>query len=296
MAIEPRQLKILQALVGSEDQLRDKGRAAEWILMQLPRGRTGLKPGIPNGGSLDVTHADLLDLTGEGYVHELPYSGSTVLMKFALTGAGRAAGRPPAVVQQVGPTAPPPGPPPGLDEVLAWIVALESSPAAGALADGGRLGNKVIADFGTEHREIVAWRILDLRDEGLVRFEDFAAKLDQLSDADRLSMASGFRVTTAGRDRVRKQKRPDGNTHITQIINAVNAQVAAGDIQNYVTFQAFLDRAEEAIEALDDIDEQTREEAKGLLDKLRGATGTVATSAAGGAAGTVVGAVFTRLS
>lgn len=66
-------------------------------------------------------------------------------------------------------------------------------------------------------------------------------------------------------------------------------------IQNFVTFQALLDRAEQEIDALEDIDEEAREEAKSLLAKLRGATGTVATGAAGGAGGAVLGAVFKKL-
>lgn len=128
-----------------------------------------------------------------------------------------------------------------------------------------------------------------------MRFDDPAARVDQLSDVDRLNLAAAFRVTAVGRDRVRQLQRPSGNAHVTQIINAVNAQVAAGDIQNFVTFQALLDRAEQEIDALEDIDEEAREEAKSLLAKLRGATGTVATGAAGGAGGAVLGAVFKKL-
>jgi hypothetical protein len=291
VTLEPRQLAILAALVESEEQPRAEDRGGEWILSQAFGGRAGFQPEIPNEASLDVTHADLLDLSDEGYLHELPYTSSGVLMKFVLTPSGRAAGRARPVVQEIGPTAPPPGAAPGADEVLAWIVALENSPGAGALGEGGMLNNQVIADFGDAHLEAVARRVLDLRDEGLVRFDDPAARIEQLSDSDRLGMGSAFRATAAGRDRVRGHQRPAGDTYINQVINAVNAQVAAGDIQNLVTFQALLGRAEQAIDELEEIDEQTRAEAKSLVDKLRGASGGVATSAAGA----VVGAVLKQL-
>lgn len=134
-----------------------------------------------------------------------------------------------------------------------------------------------------------------MRDQGFVNFDDPSANVDQISESQRLGTGGDFRVTATGRDRVRHQQRPGGDTHITQVINAVNAQVAAGSIQNFVTFQAFLDRAEETIDALDDIDEEAREEAKGLVAKLRGATGTVATGVASGAGGAVLGTVFKKL-
>jgi hypothetical protein len=295
MGIERHQFEILEALVQREDELRAEGREAEWIFMRMPGGRTGFKPDIPNEGSLRITHGDLLDLAAMGYLHELSSTSASVAMKFALTAAGRAAGRPRPVVQEIGPDAPAPGPSPGEDEVLAWLVALERSPGAGAMADGGMLLNQALTDLGAEHLDGVARRILDLRDQGFVVFDDPSASIDQLTDRERLGNGRDFRVTAFGRDRVRDQQRPAGDRHVTQIINAVNAQVAAGNIQNFVTFQAFLDRAEEVIDALDDIDEDAREEAKGLLARLRGATGTVATSAAGGAGGAVLGAVFKQL-
>lgn len=295
MSIESRQLAILQALVAGDEQLRADDRTGEWILLLMPGGRTGLKPGIPNEASLSVTHADLLDLARAGYLHELSYGGSSVLMKFALTATGRAAGRARPVVEEIGPDSSAPGSSPGEDQVLAWLVALETSAGAGAMASGTGLINQALADYGVESPEGVARRIVDLRDQGFVSFDDPSELVDQISESERLSAGRNFRVTAAGRDRVHDQQRPAGDPHITQIITAVNAQVAAGNIQNFLTFQAFLDRADETIDTLDNIDEAAREEAKGLLAKIRGATGTIATGAAGGAGGAVLGAVFKNM-
>jgi hypothetical protein len=89
--------------------------------------------------------------------------------------------------------------------VLAWLVALESSAGAGAMADGGMRFNQAIADFCIEHPESIARRIVDLRDQGFVNFDDPSANVDQISESQRLGNGCDFRVTAAGRDRVRGQ-------------------------------------------------------------------------------------------
>jgi hypothetical protein len=49
---------------------------------------------------------------------------------------------------------------------------------------------------------------------------------------------------------------------------------------------------ESALEGLSDIDERTRDEARGILQRMRSTATTVATGAATGAGGAVVGALF----
>jgi hypothetical protein len=63
------------------------------------------------------------------------------------------------------------------------------------------------------------------------------------------------------------------------------AQVAAGDITNYISFTALLDGAQRHLDDLTNIDENVRAEARGILDKLRSAGVNVATSAMGSGGG-----------
>jgi hypothetical protein len=189
----------------------------------------------------------------------------------------------------------PPVSPPNLDDVLRWLVELEESAAdSNLLSDGGDLLDRAGTDFGAEHLETVARRLIDLGNEGLIRFDDPGVRLDQLSTTDRLGMAREFRATTHGRDRARQQAAPSV-PHIVQIVNTTTAQVAAGDIPNIVSFAAFLDRAEEEIDGLEGVEEEARDEARSLVQRLRAATGQAATGAVGGAGGAVLGAVLKQL-
>jgi len=51
--------------------------------------------------------------------------------------------------------------------------------------------------------------------------------------------------------------------------DVINSQLAAGDITNYVTFLDVLDRAYAEVEALDGVDSDDRQDAMGLIDRLR---------------------------
>lgn len=253
----------------------------------MPGASVGLKPGVENERELQPSEADVLDLDAEGYVHQLPTTSSSVVAKFQLSARGRAAGQPRAATG----TAMPGTPPPSLDAMLRWVADLEEFATGSAtLAAGGEVMNAAQSAFGQEHAEAIARRLLDLRDSGLVNFNDPAASLEQLSEADRLEMASDFRVTVTGRDRVQPRTAPA--TTIMQVVQAAQAQVAAGNITNYVSFTQLLDRVEEALGQVDGVDDETRAEARGLLDKLRAASGTVATESASGAGGALLGALL----
>lgn len=289
MPLEKRQLSLLSALAETDQRLRDKGRPTDFLLLRMPGGRMGLKPGIETEEELAPTEADVLDLQAEDYVHLLPSTSGSVVAKFALSASGRTAGRPRAVRANLGGQAPDTAPP-SLDDVLGWLAGLEGLGSGSAiLADGGALINEAMARFGTEHLGAVASRLIDLRDGGLLLFDDPAALLEQISDADRLGMGGQFRLTVTGRDRA--VPRPSA-ANITQIIHAAQAQVAAGNIHNYVSFEQLLDRVDRALEEVDRVDEDTRAEARTMLDKLRAASGTIATGTATSAGGTLLGAVL----
>jgi hypothetical protein len=108
-----------------------------------------------------------------------------------------------------------------------------------------------------------------------------------------VSAAAEFRLTSTGRDRVSSQRATA--TTILQIVNATNAQVSAGDIHNYASFEELLDRAEDELDRIADIDPVTQADARGILAKLRSASGTVATGTATSAGGALVGALLKQL-
>jgi hypothetical protein len=239
------------------------------------------------------SEAHILDLQAASYVHARPSNSTMVSIVFALSAAGRNAGRPRTVTADIqNPerlTAPP-----SSDDVLAWLYGLTASGAGSSILDsGGALINEALDRFGHEHVETAARALADLAHEGLLLFDDPAREIDQLAMSERISLASEFRLTSAGLDRVRGD-RPAAPT-ILQIVNATNAQVAAGDINNYASFIELLDRAEGELDRLDGIDAATQEEARGIFAKLRSASGTVATGTATSAGGALVGALLRQL-
>lgn len=245
------------------------------MLLQMPGPSFGLKPPVAGPEGLQVMEADILDLEANGHVRLLPSNSSSVVAKFTLTSAGRAAGSPPSgsVGEVVGD-----GPPPSDEEVLRWLAELRTSArGAGLLANGGALLEEADRRFREDTVDAVAASLIALGEDELIVFDDASRSIDQISDRQRLVRAGVFRLTATGRDRAEP---PAGTpTTVIQIVHAVQAQVAAGSINNYVTFSALLDRAEEALDQVHGVDEETREEARGIIDKLRAASGTIASGA-----------------
>lgn len=284
-------VELLRMLVAKDAEYRDAGRDPSFILMQVSGGGVNLKPGIP----AQPTQADIRDLIES---HDLRDITSTppqpsVVLKFEVTAQGRRSGQPRREVPDPGPTAQPASRPPASTpvEVLRWLADLEDQ-SSGALGDGEALVDQISAVFGEEQMETVCRRIVDMASMGLVLFTDPAGHLPQFAPSERLKMASEFRLTIVGRDRLEPAGAP---ANVTQIINAVNAQVAAGDITNYVSFTALLDDVQRHLDDLTDIDDNARTEAQGILDKLRSAGMNVTTTAMGSGGGAVIGALLAHL-
>ena len=85
------------------------------------------------------------------------------------------------------------------------------------------------------------------------------------------------------------------HTYRAQIINTVQAQVASGNILNYHSYNDLLDKLEGALAQLDDVDDDARAEARGILDKLRSASGKIATGTVASSGGAVIGAPLQQL-
>jgi hypothetical protein len=288
--IEPRQLALLQGLVQRETTLRAEGRPTDFLLIQMPGPSFGLKPGIADEREIAPTEADIHDLHTGGFVSLMASNSQSVVARFALTVAGRSAGESRAVTADLQLPRPATAPP-STDAVLQWLHGLSASAEGSALlSSGGALANEALHIYGQDHIETVARRVFDLRDGRLLLIDDIGAEI-QVSDAEQLAMAQDIRLSTTGLDRVESRQRPAASS-ITQIINATQAQVAAGDIHNYSSYDELIDRLAEALSQLDDIDDDVREEARGLLDKLRSASGQIAVGAAASSGGAVLGTLL----
>jgi hypothetical protein len=285
-----RQLLLLQALVRAEEGLRRDGRPTDFMLLQMPGPSFGFKPGVPGAEALQPMEGDIYDLEGAGYVRSMGSTSSSVVARLSLTPAGRAAGAPaPDSVRAMSGHVPP-----SPDDVLRWLAELSRSASGPAVLTSGRaLLAEAERRFGHGMAEAIAYVLIGLGDDRLIDFDDPSRSLDQLTSDQRLANGGQFRLTSYGRDRA--DPPPQAPTSITQIVHAAQAQVAAGDINNYVTFTQLLDRVEEAIDEVDGVDDETREEAHSMVDKLRGTSTTVATGAASGGGGALLGAVLKKI-
>jgi hypothetical protein len=285
MPLEPRQIQLLRALTAKETLLREQGQPPDFIFLQMPGPAFGLKPDIDDEEEIRPMEADFQDLEAEGHLYLSPGDSPTVLLRLALTARGRAAGA--LVTTQLAPS-PLSSAPPNADAILAWLRELSTSAVGvSAMANGGALINEAIEAFGPEHVESVALSLIDLGGPGLLLFEDPASATEGITDTDRIRMATRFRLPAGTANRTGSPAQ-----QITQIINAATAQVAAGDIHNYGSFEELLDRLAEDLDHLTDVDEETRDEARGILDKLRSASGKITVGAAASGGGALIGALL----
>lgn len=289
MFARSRTLEILESLAQADG---DEGAPTEFLLIRIPGGAVGLKPGPSKPDAPVPSESEILDLESKGLVRTLPSNSETVLSKFVLTDRGRRFRTPSVGARIESPLAM--HAQTSLDEVLSWLSGLESTPEGAAiLSSGGALLNEAMSEFGEPQLQIVCERLLDLQAANLIDFEDPGAILDQILLVDQLGMASRFRLTVSGMDRLRHES--PAQTSTVQIVNAVHAQIAAGDINNYASFDELLDGLEAAINESEMVDPGVRDEAKSILEKLRTAGGTAATGAAGSAGGALLGSVLKQL-
>jgi hypothetical protein len=288
--MDSRQQRLLEGLVDTEARLREESRPLDFILLQMPGPAFGLKPGIEGEAEILPSEGDLHDLAADGLIHLLEHQAPSVVARFALTGSGRAAGHRRMIdadLQNPAQDSPPPSP----DALLAWLHGLStSSGGATVLKSGGALMNQALDLYGKAALESVARSMIDLRDDGFVRFDDPGAMLDQIPESERIAMAGEIRLTSSAMDRINAGTR--NAQSITQIVHATNAQVAAGNISNYVSFSELLDSLEDALDDLAGVDDEVREEARGLLAGLRSATGKITVGVTTSTAAALIGGLL----
>jgi hypothetical protein len=287
--IDPRLSRILAALAIADRGFEEKrGEREPFHLLWWGGGGRGIKHGGWEDDDLAPTDVDVDDLADLGLVRVLPTSGGNKVRKFSLTPEGRRLGltlagdMPRSGDTDIATT-------PSLPAVLKWIIGLEKDHPE-SLANGEALLEAAQKHFRLKALEPFALHLLDLKSQGLVTFEDPLARVDQATDSERVEKARQIRLTMAGHSATR----PD-SVQLIQIGEAAGVQIAGRDIRNYVTFNQLLDDAAKAIDAARDADPAAKEEARTLIDRMRGKSAEVATGTMTGAGGALLGGVLKQL-
>jgi hypothetical protein len=140
-------------------------------------------------------------------------------------------------------------------------------------------------------REALANRLFGLEEDGYVRGEFISVQ--QANGQQRLAMGRNLQLTMKAYPA--REPGPAPAVNVAIYGSVVNSQVALGDITTYNTFVEVLDRAYEEIGTLADVDEDTKEEARCLIDRLRGRSVQAVAGVATGAAGVLVAQILARL-
>lgn len=268
---------------------RAQGRSDAILLLQLPGARYGLKPGP---GELRVApHPGLVDELARHVLLSLEEPTSqTVARKFRLTSEGRAvAAR--VRAQEAGIALASQGQAPAPLDALRWLIELRSRNPE-RFAEPRRLLDAAVDEglISEDSREALARVFLDLLEQDYLAGDLLG--VEQFSDVDEIAHAQHLRLTLKAEEIVQ------GDTSTASM--TFNAPVTAGqiagrDIANFVTFADVLDRAEAHLDSLTEVDEQTREEARGILAALRGRTVAVSGKVLTGAGGGLLATVFAHV-
>jgi hypothetical protein len=274
--------------IGQADQiLRKQGRDPEPFMLLYSGGNTRdvLHPTWDESWPTP-TAEDIDDLVELGHLRVDPNTNAKRL--FALTVKGR---------EQAAALAEPPrtyvgGRAPGLDQVIDWIREQEHEAPENLEAPGRLVPAAVSAGLIDEAgREALASRIIDLHQQGYLAGE--VPDLDQATNEQRLQFSDAMRLTMKAHEQAKPASAP-GNS-ITFTGSVVANQIAAGDISNYVSVEGLLESAEQEIAALVDVDEDARDEARGLIDVMLGRATSASGAIVTGAGGVLLASVLARL-
>jgi hypothetical protein len=163
---------------------------------------------------------------------------------------------------------------PGAQEILAWLVGVHAE-APENFAQPAELIDRAVDEHFIDPagREVFSRRVLALIADGYLSGK--VPGLDQTTAEQELARTIDLDLTIQATEQHREER------SINVYGSVVNSQVAGGNITQYTVITQLLDRAYEAVDALD-VDADAKQEAKGLLDVLRGkataAAGTIVTS------------------
>lgn len=281
-----RHLNALRRIHQADRSLADDGEApADFHLM--PLGGMRFEVHHPRWGpSWAVPDKHTIDDLGEMGILRVRAT-SDEGRSFALTMQGRREAA--AVAEQQMRPQPAGGRAPAAVDVLRWLMTVAAEePACFDIPE--RLLDRAVTEGLIEFpgRESLAQRILGLVDQGYLRGD--VPELALGTAQQRLARTVNLELAVLA-----EELAAPPTSAITIIGNVINSQVAAGDINSFVTFIDVLDRAHAEIDALEDIDPEAKEDAKGLIERLRAKAMTGAGEIITGAGGAIAAGVIARL-
>lgn len=239
-----------------------------------------------------LTTSDVDDLEELSLVRVLERDG--LKRVFALTVKGRAAG---AQLDQAAtfPQSPGGGRAPSASDTLSWL-AREAGANPAILDLPTRILDLAITQGMIEHngRGALARRIGQLIDEGFLTADVY--DFDGASAEQRLANTQNLAFTVAGEREAREA--PTSSTPAAPITNIyytiVDSQIAAGDITNATTIVQVLEQVEQALDELEDVEPEVKEQAKGLLRRLLGKGAEIGGEVVSDTAGALVSAALSK--
>ncbi len=161
------------------------------------------------------------------------------------------------------------------------------------LADPALLLDRGVSDglIDAGGRDALARRILALIDEGYATAN--LVDVDQIGAEQTLQYAQNLAMTMKASDSLRHET--DSATTVNIYGAVVNSQVAGGDITNNTTFISILEQAESEIGALQGVDEETKQQAKGIVRALLGKGAITSGQILTGAGGALAAADISKL-
>ena len=239
------------------------------------------------------TPADIDELEELDYVRISAGHGNQ--RTFALTVKGRSAGK---QLDQAAsfPVSPDGGRAPSALDTLRWLV--QEADANPAILDlPTRILDLAVSQGVIEHngRGALARRIRELVNQDYLTAD--LSDFDQASDEQLLANTQNLALTVAAhREAGDAPQSGAPAAPITNIYNTiVNSQIAGGDITNATTIVDVLVQVEQALDQLDDVEPEVREEAKGLLRRLLGKGAEIGGEVVTDTAGALVSAALSKV-
>lgn len=284
--MDARLTEFLRRLGEAELALKRKGEERRpFLLIYASGGSIGIKHPGWDPSWMEPTAEDVDDLEELGFLRNEPPTNVKRIFTLTFRGRQRAEN-----LANDTPTAG--GRAPNLNETLRWLKQLEDD-APAALSEPGNLAARAV-DSGlitSGSEEMLAQRIIDLLSQGFL--EGDAPGVDQAGPMQRLQLSDGLRLTMRAHDQLKEERQ--AAPAINFYGSVVAGQIAAGDINNFVSFGDLLDQAETEIRALQDVDADDRDGALNLIDVLRGQLASTGGQVLTGASGGLLADVLARL-
>jgi hypothetical protein len=285
--MEERLAEFLRRLGEAEGRLKRAGEERRpFLLIYASGGSVGIKHPGWDQSWMRPTAEDVDDLEELGFARNEPAKNTKRVFTLTVRGRQQADALAARAPKSSG------GRAPSLDETLRWLASLEQD-SPEALNNPGDLPSRAATSglIAPGSEEILAQRIIDLMSQGFLAGD--APEFDQAGPMQRLQLSDGVRLT------MRTHERLEGGEQAASSLNfygsVIAGQIASGDINNFVSFGDLLEKAEEEITGLEDVDPSDRDSALDLIGVLRGKAAGAGAQVLTGAGGGLLAEVLARL-